>query len=185
MPKFWVLAKRSSLKLAGGATKAMRPLKGEYLLGATSYRYSTAQKAPLGIKGSTKRAPCGTELRRRLWRKQAVAAEGERGAKTQDGYTELRSCQSLSRGCAVVCQSLRHGYAVPPPFDSKGRLWDRATSYGCPATQKAPLCKGDERGSAASGAHEGRAQCAKQAVVSPMSKGVLQAVGRSRTTIAN
>ena len=27
------------------------------------------------------------------------------------------------------------------------------------------------------GAHEGRAQCAKQAVVSPMSKGVLQAVG--------
>ena len=35
------------------------------------------------------------------------------------------------------------------------------------------------------GAHEGRAQCAKQAVVSPMNKGVLQAVRRSRTTIAN
>ena len=35
------------------------------------------------------------------------------------------------------------------------------------------------------GAHEGRAQCAKQAEVSPMSKGVLQAVRRSRTTIAN
>ena len=35
------------------------------------------------------------------------------------------------------------------------------------------------------GAHEGRAQCAKQAVVSPMNKGVLQALRRSRTTIAN
>ena len=35
------------------------------------------------------------------------------------------------------------------------------------------------------GAHEGRALCAKQAEVSPMSKGVLQAVRRSRTTIAN
>ena len=42
--------------------------------------------------------------------------------------------------------------------------------------QTPPLCKG---------AHEGRAQCAKQAVVSPMNKGVLQALRRSRTTIAN
>ena len=35
------------------------------------------------------------------------------------------------------------------------------------------------------GAHEGRALCAKQAVVSPMNQGVLQALRRSRTTIAN
>ena len=35
------------------------------------------------------------------------------------------------------------------------------------------------------GAHEARAQWAKQRGVSPMSKGELQAVRRSRTTIAN
>ena len=35
------------------------------------------------------------------------------------------------------------------------------------------------------GAHEARALCAKQREVSPMSKGELQAVRRSRTTIAN
>ena len=35
------------------------------------------------------------------------------------------------------------------------------------------------------GAHEARAQWAKQREVSPMSKEVLQAVRRSRTTIAN
>ena len=40
-------------------------------------------------------------------------------------------------------------------------------------------------GGSGGGAHEARAQWAKQREVSPMSKEVLQAARRSRTTIAN
>ncbi len=35
------------------------------------------------------------------------------------GKNSKRAVRSLR---ASLCQSLRHGCAVPPPFDSKGRL---------------------------------------------------------------
>src|SRR5699024_3357780 len=44
-----------------------------------------------------------------------------------------------------------------PLFPSgKRRLWGSAASYGVPLPKKAPLCKGDERGGAASGCNSRR-----------------------------
>ena len=60
------------------------------------------------------------------------------------------------------------------PFPGKGMCHRALTKY----RKSKAFIRND-------GAHEGRAQCAKQAVVSPMNKGVLQALRRSRTTIAN
>ena len=51
--------------------------------------------------------------------------------------------------------------------------WGNLLRYS--TIQKAPLCKGDERGGAASGAHEGRRQWRKQAVVSPVGTGLRRA----------
>ena len=103
MPKFWVLAKRSSLKLAGGATKAMRPLKGEYLLGATSYRYSTAQKAPLGTKGAHEARALCAKQREVSPMKQGVPQASSR-AQWYD-HAELWNAVGASR--------LR-GFPIPP-----------------------------------------------------------------------